>query len=265
MKKPFNKPIEAKGPIRGFSTPKPTGWVPKINRENKKEINAKQQKVIDRVKKLLAIADNENAPMHEKENAMGHAQKLILEHNLSEDFFESKEEIVSEPIYEMDGVSASVWKERIINVICDVNYCYCFFKPGTKEKNAKFVAYGTPNNLEIVRILIDLILNQVYYYAHDYQGAGKSEKNSFKLGMATRISQRLRETHKEVVNHYLQNSNNNAALVKLDSLMLAAKELAVKQNNLVIINRNTNILGDAYKAGMNQGNSVELNFRPALK
>ncbi len=119
-----------------------------------------------------------------------------------------------------------------------------------------------------------LILNQVEYFAKEFQPSiksrtvGKSEKNSFKLGIVTRIGQRLKDTKEEVVKEYKElKGSMSTALVFIEQEKLELQrfvEVSVGKLRKAPA-RNVNLRQEAYQAGIKQGDKVALTNNKALK
>lgn len=246
-----------------------------------------REKTIEKIRKLLALANSSNE--NEASNANAQAQKLISKFQIEQAEIDSgnkvKQEIVSFTI-ETGSKSNILWKSRLANTLSEVNNCDFYTQKKQSSEPSKtnpdktassytiYIVIGSKSNVELVQILFELILNQVEYFSKEYipseksRTVGKSEKNSFKLGMVTRIGQRLRDTKEEVLKEHIQlKGSTSAALVFLQQEKLELKTFAVQLFGKIgkAPIRKENIRQEGYKAGFKKGDSVVLNQSKALK
>ena len=78
-----------------------------------------QNKLIERIKKLLALSANNPNP-HEAQVALKRAQKLLAENDMS---MTSLTEIESETIGESRGKNVQIWSKRIYDAISRLYQC----------------------------------------------------------------------------------------------------------------------------------------------
>jgi hypothetical protein len=244
-------------------------------------------KIIKRIQALLALGKSANE--FEANNANAEAQRLISKHQIEQAEIDSadnvKQEIVSVTI-NSGSKSNILWKTKLIAALSEVNNCFIYTeKRETLEVNKTnpdkqasdhtvYIAIGSKSNVELVEILFELILNQVEYFAKEFQPSfksrtvGKSEKNSFKLGIVTRISQRLKDTKEEVIKEYREvKGSMSTALV-----FIGQQEKEIQQFIETKVGklkntpaRKVNIRQEAYQTGFKQGDKVTLANRKALK
>lgn len=248
---------------------------------------ATRDQTIEKIRKLLSLASSPNE--HEANAANAQAQKLISQFQIDQAEIDSKafvkQEIIS-LIIPTGSKSNILWKENLISCLSKVNNCDFYTQkkrsgevsPNNPEKLASaytiYLVVGSKSNVELVEILFNLILSQVEYFAKEFvpseksRTVGKAEKNSFKLGIVTRICQRLRDVKEEVVKeHIALKGSNSTALVFLNEekkeIELYVKKLFSKVR--IKPERKVNIRQEAYQAGIKQGDKVVLQNKKALK
>ena len=237
-------------------------------------------KIIKRIQALLALGKSANE--FEANNANAEAQRLISKHQIEQAEIDSagniKQEIVSVTI-DTGSKSDILWKHKLVASISEVNNCKFYtqkcesFEVG-KSASTRYIVFGGKDNTELVSILFGLISNQVEYFAKEFQPSiksrtvGKSEKNSFKLGIVTRIGQRLRNEKEEVFKeHVALKGSMSTALVFIEkekqeiekAVSLAFGKVGKPKERVV------NIRQEAYQAGIKQGDKVALTNKKALK
>jgi len=141
------------------------------------------QRMIEKIKKLFALAANDSAVGNESENAMRMANKLLEKHAI--DMLD---------LADNDKVSCTFcsdqntkWVRVIYSSICSLYDC-CFFVDKSWDK-PKFMIIGKESNRITASIVIDHLVSQI-----------KSEKgklNDFKLGAATSIYHMCNDIIKE--------------------------------------------------------------------
>ena len=245
------------------------------------------EKIIKRIQALLALGTSANE--FEANNANAEAQRLISKHQIDQAEIDStnrvKQEIVS---VEIDSGSKSniLWKTRLIATLAEVNNCFIYTQKRESNEVSKtnpnkqasdytvYIVVGSKSNVELVEILFALILNQVEYFAKEFQPSiksrtvGKSEKNSFKLGIVTRIGQRHRDTKEEVVKEYKELKGSiSTALVYIEHEKIELQRLVEFSVGKLrkAPARNVNLRQEAYQAGIKQGDKVALTNNKALK
>lgn len=176
------------------------------------------QKVIEKVKKLLSLHNN-NTSLNEATNAYNVAQKLLAEHRLSMADVQNastEEEIKEwggEPLY--SGRRRINWKSKLATAVCRNNGCDAIFYGGDIR------VVGRKSDFEIVKWLYDSISNQIESLAKTQcKGMGKGYSNDFKLGAVSRVSERLEDAQAETRQKY----SGTQALVLVNSKDEAVKD-----------------------------------------
>lgn len=223
------------------------------------------EKLLQRVKNLLNITTESGASEGEALNAFAAAQKLISRHHLDiADINKiSKEKVVITHIVIFPtGKSRIMWKEKILVTLVNVNNCYCVVRD---RKPTNHTIFGPEENLKIIQDLYDLICSQVEYFSKEYPGKGKAQFNEFKLGCATRINQRLRESNQQTKKEYLlekgETEETSTALVFLNAQLVEIEKFGKNHFNgnvTKLKQRVPNIKTSAYADGIKQGNKVIL-------
>jgi hypothetical protein len=151
-----------------------------------------KEKLIDKIKKLLALAGN-NSNESEAMAAMAKVQELLAENSLSmADIPEGEREDDETVMEDYDGRSRHAkWQTYILLALAQINDCEYF-----KHRNGTRIIVGRKIRIEIVRSMADYLFGVVEREA-EAQRDGRTRKwvNDFKLGMATRINQRLKERY----------------------------------------------------------------------
>ncbi len=250
---------------------------------------ASRAKIIEKVQKLLAFGNDFRGNEKEAAAFISNAQDLISRYQIEEAELQSKSDIplvFTHDYIETGKKSSILWKEKLIFIIADVNNCkylihtvpadnyYEKYTHGFK----KYLIGGTASNIEIVKILFNLICNQVEYFTKQMKCKGKTESNSYRLGMTTRIGQRLRDSKEKSILEHAQEKT----ILSFDTkekvntaLMLFEKEKSDAESYLMAAmgfnrirkgpKRNSNLTKEMYAAGYEKGNEVVLTNHKSLK
>ena len=161
------------------------------------------EKIIERVKKLLSLANSNNA--NESESAMLKAQELMAKYKLSikdVDVKEKNNEVV-DVVSDFEYTIRSQWKGTVALVIaenfgCDV-YAHVVYKNGRKNK-LKVCFIGEEENVEIVKIVYEYALKvcdeRIKKIQKDYKKKGLSTTGipqSYGIGFATGLKAKYSE------------------------------------------------------------------------
>lgn len=249
---------------------------------------ASRAKIIEKVQKLLAFGNDFRGNEKEAATFISNAQDLISKYQIEEAELQSKSDIplvFTHDYIETGKKSSILWKEKLIFIIADVNNCKCLIHTIPSDDDhekwshgfKKYLIGGTASNVEIVKILFELICNQVEYFTKQMKCKGKTESNSYRLGMTTRIGQRLRDSKEKSILEHVQEKTilsidtkekiNNALMIfekeksdACDYLMQAMNFKRIRKGP----KRNSNLTKEMYAAGYEKGNDVVLTNRKAL-
>ena len=160
-------------------------WVEK--RENSSAVSSENHKILDKVQKLLALAQSANE--HEAQNAMTKAHELLLKHNLSLLDIQTDWNYIYRQIGE-------VGKRNPIKTIISAIICRFFFVEAIwtfgydqhKDRSGQVLEiYGTPENVEMAEYVYDYLQNIPEHLWVEYKGQkeinGNRHRRSFIYGL----------------------------------------------------------------------------------
>lgn len=117
-------------------------------------------KIIEQVKKLLALADTtRGATIEEAAAAAAKAQALLFKHNLT--LAQVQEDVQEGDDYRLDTMdlgARSEWRRILFNEIAVLNFCRTIVLTGTSWSNV----IGKPHNIEIVQYLYRYLSREVW-------------------------------------------------------------------------------------------------------
>lgn len=245
-------------------------------------------KTINTINALLNMSDLRGATEHEAANATTQVMRLLAKHNLSMAEFDKianpVEDINTNRLQE-DGQSIPRWKTNLLNSIAHAHFCDLYLTHGYRATTHVLVGRGT--NVQAVKIvysfLCDVVDSEAKAALKAYEGweHGKAYSNSFRLGMVSRISTRLRDEEKKIHDEQVvlalgtRDGHDNIAspdhsIVVKNMYDEAQKEIHEYYKSVGIRLRSGTYSGSnrsnaGWNSGYAAGANVPLNASPSLK
>lgn len=218
-------------------------------------------KILGRIKKMMALANDAAATEGERDNALRMSYKLLAAHNLSMVDVEAHGAMKPEK-REQHRASFVVypWARNIASNVSDLFFCKYYFQRAGSGKQATHTFLGKVSNATTASIVADFVVRSVLKEASRRYGSAISpEARNFAVGVARRIGERVRELRREE-----SVATPGTALV-LASLYDSEKKandswLALQGVTLKITTASTKAVTNAaaYHAGKDFGNRVSL-------
>ena len=219
--------------------------------------------LVNKIQKLLNLAGN-NPNENEAAAAMEAASRLMAVHNLTlMDVDTTKdEERIEEKFAEKGGTKAG-WARRIWNSTCSLNFCKYFYTSVPRSSDIHHII-GTRANVTATMVMADYLVTTVNRLAFEAIIKG-TERQAFRLGAATRLSQRLFQLKKD-----RERGTNNKGSINPENLPALANLYAVHQTDndayyaqnytkgLKTGKQTTTKNTSAYYAGMKAANDISL-------
>ena len=170
--------------------------------------------VVARVRKLMNLSKDGAASENEQEIAASHAQRLMMEHNISVAMVEAshdtstvvrrkKEGHVGHAMYEwQEDLMARCATTSFVTVTNTVTTAQGTGRAGTAHRVKGYVLVGREENVVSCRIMFDYLRTTTERLAREYAGPGRALSNeamSFKKGCAARVGSRLLTRHREAL------------------------------------------------------------------
>ena len=162
-----------------------------------------QERIIDRIRKLLALAEGRGATEAEAALAAERAAELMREHDLAEaEIRVSDDSVKAEPMVDGQGVPVAgtdtqrrrvAWKERIADAVARRFGCEVW------TRGAATMLFGRVSHCQAASYTsaylfreVDRLADDVYEdEARDYGHDARRWKSSFRMGCAIRLARRL--------------------------------------------------------------------------
>ena len=222
-----------------------------------------EDKAIDKVRKLLNLANNEGATEGERDNALRMAYALIAKHNLEMSQVDQKEEervISKEPIY------ARPWARRVASSVASLFFCQYFTQNLSQRNMALHHFVGKlSNSVTAMEISMFLIASIRRESGKRQRALGESVtwRRSFCTGAAQQIQQRIHELRKTEESK-APSTGTSLVLADVYRMEVEANEAFIKSLGYNLITKNSRsagVLGDAVRAGRDFGSSLPLNVQ----
>ena len=167
-----------------------------------------QNKLIERIKKLLALSANNPNP-HEAEVALKRAQKLLAKNDMS---MESLADIKSEKVGELKGKNVQKWTRIVYKAITELYQCEYIVD---YTPPARHIVIGTLANRTTAILIIDYVLKAIRIES-------KGKRTSFKNGAALGVAQSCR--------NILENEKKNREVI-IPGTGLVAADIRLVRNS----------------------------------
>ena len=170
------------------------------------------ERVADKIKKLLALgtSSNENEAMASLEKA----RKLAFEYNLSMDEITLEKSSIEESPY-FSGKKWNGWKVKLLQAVAVSNLGKLIIHTqmyGTKVSKKDFTLVGKPHNITMIKTMADYLFDTIKRMANDQGFKNRLYTESYMVGVAHTICNRLFEMKKQDV----QEAGINALVVRED-------------------------------------------------
>jgi hypothetical protein len=159
-------------------------------------------KILDRIRKLLALAEGAGTP-EEAGTAYATAQKLIAQHALTDEQVRIarlretggpvNEPIVSRIVHMTQTPQMPTWLGILGQCLADVNGCDMVQGHTFNGKSVRTLkAWGRESDLAIVEELLRIIPGQIDVLCARSLFTGRTARNNFRLGAVSMVCERLR-------------------------------------------------------------------------
>lgn len=175
-----------------------------------------QDKVIEKIRKLLAMADDTASP-NEALIAARRARKLMDKHQISREDIE-EDEINSqflESVAEKETTQRKKWLLYIAMAVGQLNDCTSVV---TRRPQVKYKFRGFKADAIVAKMTMDYLVKACERQLNESQCVGASERNFFRIGFSEEIYERAVEIKAEREKNFV--SETGTALVPLKEKMV---------------------------------------------
>lgn len=169
------------------------------------------QKIIDRIQKLLSLARDGGATEGEADNAMKIAERIMLDNNLSMAQIEMNGGAATEKRLkeQTKGKANYRWQRWIMAAIAEANFCHLLVltgrrrnRHGSREISLGYEIIGRQSNVAGAYHMYDYLLATCARLRAEYEmrpGRTKEDGALFVEGLANRLAERVIDRHQELL------------------------------------------------------------------
>jgi hypothetical protein len=213
-------------------------------------------KILDRVKKLMALAGSPNE--HEAQTAAAMAARLMLDHKIEQSMLETADD-TDQPLQTTEEVidaskAHAKWKSWLAGALCSANSCHAMICGGG------LTVFGTHNDVATTRYMFAYLTRVINRLANAHSG-GRSGANAFRLGAVSAISERLRADraqHEAAIKQASAASATALVRVQSDALRVKSAFEARTKGFRAGRARKSRVDASSYNAGRSAGQSINL-------
>ena len=215
--------------------------------------------IIQRIQKLLKLSESPNE--NEAIAAMQKANELLTKHNLSLGDVEiNQSTFVKESVLSYKRLTT--WQSQLIGAVAGFNFCIAYSWISSNSKT--IILYGRRNNVITAKYQLEYLSDAVLSLAKkDSRLVGTSQKNSFRIGCATRIGNRMRELLELQKQNGINSNEVTVSALAVRSLhqKMEDEKKQMQEELGYFPTRKPGSFSDreAFEAGMLAGDSVSLN------
>jgi hypothetical protein len=223
------------------------------------------EKILERARKLLALASSTNE--HEALLAMERVRELYAKYNLEHMASAGNDSFVH-LVISHGKKRVETWEQRIVSVLLEHFFVTALtfkqYDPIALEKVRATELIGTRENVLMADYVYHFLYQQTEFLADEASRTqricGRSERNSFKLGVLEGFSKKLRSGEKSMHEANPTPTPVGNALAKFRGDTKLDNYLAGIYPNLVSSRRSApRVDANAYYAGSDAGKSITLN------
>lgn len=228
-----------------------------------------EEKILERIRKLLALARDGAATEAEASLAMERAQALLCEHNLSLAEIENggRAGLI---VLEFLRTDRQQWRRILANSMGRLYFCQYFYSTRGAEDTHSFI--GQKHNVEVARLMFDYVHATIERLAHEHgieHNRNPGYVASFKAGIVGRIAHRILEQLQQACTSGLEVDGGGTlpALVSLyDRANEAVRETMLSQPGFSTVKAVMSISDEAgFRDGVLAGADVGLDRQVSAK
>jgi hypothetical protein len=223
---------------------------------------AAQEKIIDRVKKMMALANCSGAAEGERDNALRMAYNLLAKHNLSMSQVEAHD---NTPTEQRESQKATFvvypWARQIAGLVGSLFFCNYYFMRSPSGKQADHVFIGKVSNVATAQYMSEFVVKSVCREAARLYGSAIApEARCFAIGVVRKLQERIAEIKSSLNKESV--TGTELALINIDKAEKTANALWLAEQGVKLktgTNRQKGVTdSDAYHAGKDFGARVSL-------
>jgi hypothetical protein len=218
------------------------------------------ERIIDRIKKMLALANDLAATEGERDNALRMAFSTMAKYNIDMAAVDAQGKQEDRINFENQSFSWQ-WAQQINKIIGELFFCKCYMREKVNGTQIKYHFIGKESNAMTAAVMADWIVKSILKEGRKlYKQNTSPQTRAFATGAMMALHHRV----KEIIAAQKAASETAApgtalVLASLYDTEQKANELLMPKNLRVKKARNSKVDGDAYRNGKAFGNNINLN------
>jgi hypothetical protein len=228
-------------------------------------------RILERVRRMLAIANDLAATEGERDNALRMAHNLLAKHQLDMEDVDAHAREKLDPRVRLDGTSwAMAWTHHVRQSIAKLFMCRYYYggKRNATQMGVTFI--GRTSNVTTCAYMCDFIINSILKEGRKrFKHNLSPETRAFALGCATKLAERVSQLRAEKQRDW---KSTGSALVVLDveETEDAANEALIKEAGTeIVVSKDRSdyksLNWSAFVEGNEYGKTIGLNTQVANK
>lgn len=222
-----------------------------------------QNPIIEKIKKLLALADNAAATEGERDNALRMAHGLLAKHNLDMGQVTASQQCEGREMH-VNPTWGMLWCRQLSQQVAKLFFCNYYYgtKVNATRMNHHFI--GKSSNVVTAALMADFLIHSILKECRSRGWHNLScEARSFATGAVRVITERVKALMKSP-----EGESESTALVvrNLYETEFEANEAFIESTGTRLVTksaRSTAVDGRAYAAGKDYGSKVGLDIQVA--
>lgn len=221
--------------------------------------------IIERIRKLLAMANDDRGNEYEREQALRRAHSLLMKHGLSAGDVEARTRDKDDPRgnHDSDGWSMG-WARDVCNTVAKLFMCTYYTGAKINATKVKHHFVGRRSNAVTAMYMAEYIVHSILKEGRRQFGHNLSpETRAFALGASAKLRERVDAIRKASVD---DSGCTEKALVVMEDAESRANIAFLRESGIVLRYTNprkSNVSRDAYQNGRNFGGSIGLDIQCA--
>ena len=223
-----------------------------------------QERILEKVRKLLAMANHENANETERDTALRQAHALLTKHGLDMVDVKEHEREKIDPRGEFRHEDWSIpWTRIVRAAIAKLFMCQYYYGGKINGTRSHHYFVGRESNATTAEYMSVFVVGSILKEGRARYGHNLSPKTrAFGEGAATRLYARVEQLIAQKVQEVQVSDGKGLVLVDIRKAEESANAEFVKDWNIKkAVARNSDVDAEAYRAGAEHANSIGLNIQ----
>ena len=222
------------------------------------------EKILARIQKMLALANDLAATEGERDNALRMAYNTMAKYNIDMATIEqSSGKKSDEPRIDFPKVSWSwAWAKQVNVTVAKLFFCkyYFFEKINGTQITHHFV--GRESNAMTAAVMADYIVNSILKEGRAiYKSNTSAPMRSFAVGASHALYRRVEKIIAEKAQEFAATPGTSIVLASLYATEDAENDKHMPANLRTVKSRTSKVQGEAYHKGHDYGNSINLDLQ----